>query len=173
MRSTRLWPPLLAYALLILAWTYQLRVSIPQLPDPVISHFDFSGRPDGTMGLESFRTFSILLQGGLAVFFPLLAALIPRIPAGLINIPHSEYWLSEERRQDTLAFMTRILLWIGALTFAFTLMVFQATINVNLSPGGTLGRQFWISMGFYMGAMILLVVKIYERFGRVPESMRA
>jgi len=161
--------PLFAYAVLLMAMLYQTRVYIPQLSTVVASHFNFSGEPEGFTSRESFRLLSLLIQGGVAGFFLLLAALLPRIPVSLISIPNSEFWLSGEHRAASLTFLTRSLLWMGALTFAMTLMVFQSTIRANLGEVIMLGRSFWISTGFYIGAMGLLVWKLLEEF-KLPED---
>ena len=173
MTRGRLGLPLLAYAVLIIAWIYQTRVYIPQLPEIVVSHFDFSGNPDGNMSREGFRSLSLLVQGSMASVFLLLSFLLPRIPASMISIPHSGYWLADDQREASLAFLQRSMLWMGALTFAATLMIFQSTIRANLGEVIVLGRSFWISMGFYIGAIALLLVKLYERFKRPDESMSA
>jgi len=167
----RLGLPLLGYALLILAWIYQTRIYIPQLPETVVSHFDFSGRPDGSMSREGFRMMSLLAQGGCAGFFLLLAFLLPRIPLSLISLPHAEIWLTGDRREASLAFLTRSLLWMGALSLGMTLMVFQATIRANLGRPVLLGRSIWIALGAYLGSMALLIRDLFDRFGLPDESM--
>jgi len=167
--SSRIRVPLFAYAVLILAWLYQTRVYIPQLPEIVVTQFDFSGRPTSTLSRDGFRLLSLLLQGGLAGFFLVLAFLFPRIPTSMISMPHPEHWLSGERREASLAFLSHTLLWIGALTFALMIMIFQATIRANLSETVELGRSFWIALGFYIGAIGLLVFKLLERF-KLPEE---
>lgn len=161
--------PLFAYAVLIVALLYQTRVYIPQLPPAVASQFTFSGEPNGFMSRESFKTFSLLTQSGVAVVFLLLAMLLSRLPASFISIPNSKFWLEGEYRADSMAFLTRSVLWMGALSFAFTLMVIQSTIKANLSEVILLGRSFWISTGFYIGAMALLVWKLLEQF-KLPED---
>lgn len=161
--------PLFAYAVLIMALLYQTRVYIPQLPPAVASHFTFSGEPNGFMSRESFKAFSLLTQGGVAGFFLLLALVIPRLPASLISIPNSEFWLNGEYRAESMVFLARSVLWMGALSFAFTLMIIQSTIRANLSEVILLGRSFWISSGFYVGAMALLVWKLFEQF-KLPED---
>ncbi len=161
--------PLFAYAILVMALLYQTRVYIPQLPPAVASQFTFSGEPNGFMSRESFKTFSLLIQVAVAGVFLLLAFLVPRLPATFISIPNSKFWLEGEYRAASLAFLTRSLLWMGALTFAFTLMVIQSTIKANLSEVILLGRSFWISTGFYIGAIALLVWKLMEQF-KLPED---
>ncbi len=159
--------PLLAYALLILGLLYQTRVYMPQLPPVVASHFNLAGEPDGYSSREGFRLFSILVQGGTAGFAFLLALIIGRIPPSLVNIPNRMFWLTGEYREASLIVIQRAILWMGALTFAFLLMVFQATIRANLSEVIVLGRTFWISFGLYIGAMALVVWKLFEEF-RLP-----
>ena len=161
--------PLFAYALLVFGLLYQTRVYFPQLPPMVASHFNLAGEPDGFSSRERFRLFSLLIQGGTAGFFLLLAMLIRFIPASRISIPNSEFWRTGEHREESLAFLGRSILWMGALTFAFMLMIFQATIRANLSEVIILGRSFWISFGFYIGAMALLVWKLLDQF-RLPHD---
>ncbi|UHA74758.1 SdpI family protein [Paenibacillus sp. 481] len=64
---------LLAFNIIVCALAWSL---YSQLPEQVISHFNFKGEPDGTMSkaafLGMFTVFSVLLPSGLHIFSPLL-----------------------------------------------------------------------------------------------------
>lgn len=107
------------------------------LPGRVASHFGPSGLPDGWAPKGGF----LALFAGLALFLPaaLLAALrsIRAAPGSRINLPHKEYWLAPERREETMAAIGAYLLWFGAATNLLMLDVFRQALRVNLglAPG--------------------------------------
>ena len=43
----------------------------------------------------------------VAVLFPGIGHILRRIPASLINLPNKDYWMSTERKQGTLDFLSR------------------------------------------------------------------
>ena len=78
---------------------------LPLVPDPLASHFGFSGRPNGWT--SHFR-----MIAGLAALVLLFAAIFAatfffgRIPDRLINVPNKTYWLASERREATLLYLS-------------------------------------------------------------------
>ncbi len=143
----------------LLAAGAHIAIYYPRLPVSVASHFDASGRANGWMSRDGF----VLMYAGvvalIGVLFAAIALLLRRIPDALINLPHKDHWLDPARREQTLAWLGRWMLWLGVATIAFLIWVMQLTFEANLGGGGgngggggapALGGAFWFTFGAYM-----------------------
>ncbi len=90
-----------------------------QLPEKIASHFDASGRTNGSMSREGLAWFLVIFSIVLPGMMIASAAITNRIPASKINLPNREYWLAPERLGETRAFLFRFMLWIASLTVLF------------------------------------------------------
>ena len=57
---------------------------------------------------------------------------IEALPVSLINLPNKEYWLSAERRDETLQFLRGWSRWFGCGLLAFLLYVMELAFRANL-----------------------------------------
>ena len=105
----------------------------PQLPDTLAVHFGASGEPDGWSGKTEF----VVLYGAMEAFFVLLgfglAWMLRKIPASYVNIPNREYWLADERRPETVEFISNHVIWIQAATLGFLIAIAQSVFLANMS----------------------------------------
>ncbi len=89
------------------------------LPDPVASHFNGAGRPDGWMSRAQY----LIFIGLFGFFFPLVIAASTSItrllPDKFVNIPNRDYWLAPERRSATFDFLTRHSFAFGHVAIGF------------------------------------------------------
>ena len=141
----------------------------PQLPGKVATHFGGSGQPDGSSPKNTFVLMNTILFGSLSLLFIAIAWLIPKLPASLINIPHKEYWLAPERKQQTLQSFGAQVLWLNNATMAFLLLLFNLIIRKNLSGAPRLGAVFWILFASYMIFVIVWAVVMYLRYLNLPK----
>lgn len=95
--------PLLVLLLLCLLGVAQAVWYAPQLPERVASSFAGDGTPREWGTRDAVLRGQVLILIGVAVLFPFLGWLLRRLPAGLISVPHPEYWLDPSRRATTLA----------------------------------------------------------------------
>jgi len=127
-------------------------------PDVMASHFNVQGDPDNFVPKLQF--FSFQVQTVLVVFVVSLVVqvLTMIISAQWINVPHREYWLSPERRQDTLDRIGAF----GAALFAIILLVIQAafelSVSANLQTPVVFAAQLIVPMivGFLVLSFMLL-----------------
>ncbi len=137
----------------------------PMLPDSVAVHFGSGGEPNGW----SDKTAFVLTYGATEAFVVLfgvaLAFAIGRIPVALVNIPHREYWLSPERREGTVEFLSNQILWMEAATLAFLMVVAQLVFKANLGDAPPrLAGDFRYVLVAFVGATLWFVVRIVLRF---------
>lgn len=82
----------------------------PLLPDVVGSHFDAAGKVNGSsskLGYFIIYFISLAITSSFTLVLPLI---IKHLPTSTINIPHRDYWLSSDRREETLKFLKYIFL---------------------------------------------------------------
>lgn len=142
----------------------------PRLPDPMASHFDFSGQADNFMSKERFAIIYMCMQMGFAVLFVLLGRFLYVVPDALINVPNKAYWLADQRRLQTIKTMETMLAWLGLGTLALMLIIFHLTCLVNLkqvepSPMLLLGP----GAAFSLVTLVIVAITV-SRFYTVPKD---
>ena len=159
--------PLTVLLLLAALAAAQLLHYHPLLPDSIAVHFGAGGEPNGW----SDRTEFVLVYGATEAFVVLfgvaLSMLLRRIPASLVNIPHREYRLSPERREETIAFMSNKIIWMEAATLAFLMAIAQIVFKENLGDAPPrLSGDFWYVLVAFVGATLWFTARILLRFRR-------
>ncbi len=157
--------PLAVIGLLLAAGVAQALWFAPALPDPLASHFDFSGDPDGYSSRSTFLIITILVPAALAALFVWIPSMVRRLPDKLINLPNKDYWLAPERREATLDRLKGWLTWFGAVTVAFLVATFHLALRANLLdppqlPVGTV----WSLLGAYLALIAVLTFVLAGRF---------
>src|SRR4029077_10985245 len=61
-----------------------------------------------------------------------IPSIVAAVPVSLINLPHKEYWLAPERRENTLAYIRVWSAWFGCGLLAFLLFVMELAYRANL-----------------------------------------
>ena len=137
----------------------------PLLPDSIAVHFGSSGEPNGWSDTTEF----MMTYGASELFIVLLGVasglLLRKTPPGLVNIPNRDYWLSPERRQETVAFLSNQVVWIEAITLAFLIAIAQLVFKENLGDAPPrLSGDFWYVLAAFVGATVWFCVRIILRF---------
>jgi uncharacterized membrane protein len=140
-------------AFLMFVW-----VNADRLPERTATHFNLEGKADGWMP----RTQHLWLMTATGVGMPLLmlAALsaIRLVPAKLVNMPHRDYWLAEERRGSTYAWFTRAGLWLGCSTTLGMGTLHELILRANEKSPPTLESGPVMVMATAMLACVLAFV---------------
>ena len=130
-----------------------------QLPDEVATHFDLNGHADGWMSKTGFISFALVLQFGLAVMMFGFGWLIKVLPTSMINIPNREYWLADERRDQTLAESQSMMGWIAAGTAVMLMVMFYLSIEANLGEEKRLNATAsWVCVASYLVWLLVYCV---------------
>ena len=137
----------------------------PLLPESIAVHFGSSGEPNGW----SDKTEFVMTYGASELFIVLLGVasglLLRKTPPGLVNIPNRDYWLSPERRHETVAFLSNQVVWIEAITLAFLIAIAQLVFKENLGDAPPrLSGDFWYVLAAFVGATVWFTVRIILRF---------
>ena len=162
---------LLPAALLLLVLLGQVAALIwgaGQLPAEVASHFDARGVPDNWMSRESHLLLMALF--GLALPLALAGAFyaVRYFPVSIVNLPHREYWLAEERRAETSARIFQMGLWIALFEAALALGTHIAVVNANLAQPVRLDMSVWLMLGLFLAATAVWLWVYLRSFARLP-----
>lgn len=164
-------PTLSIFAPLVVFFA-QIAYYRPRLPTRVASHFDFQGQPDGFMARDSFLLLIGGITVGIAVLFAFLIWVLPRTPKSMVNVPHRDYWLADERVEESMRVIVWNLVGHAVLTIALLCYLLHEMYLVNVGGDSARGIQFWMPIGVYLAGTITLIALLYRRF-RLPADARA
>lgn len=160
---------LILFTLLLLLCLGHAAYYYPLLPDRVASHFGASGQPDAWSGKESFMKIYLMVIVFMAGLFPGIGLIMRRVPADLMNLPNKDYWLSPERRRETIDVLSRQFLWFGSATLLLLLDIFHQSFRVHLGKAQALEHP-WLSIVTYVVFTTFWSVALIVKFMRVPLS---
>lgn len=140
-----------------------------QLPDPMPSHFNGAGKVDGTMSKSGFMVMNVGLQAMFLIGFPLLSMLMKRMPDSMLNIPNKEYWLTPDRREQTLDTNGQFLNTIGWLSGWLMISLFHLTAQVAVGTRNTINPEFYFVLGIFLVAVLGGCGRLYWIF-RIPNN---
>lgn len=159
---------LLVLAALLALAAFQVVYYAPLLPDTVASHFGPGGEPDGwSSKTELLVVYGVVLLIAVAPFV-LLPFLLPRIPDSLFNLPHKDFWLAPERRDETIRTIAVYLLWLANATLLLIIAVMGEAMEANLTAEPRLEDHFWAILGLYLAFVAVWLVIFVRRFRRAP-----
>ncbi len=144
-----------------LAWSYFL------LPGEVAIHFNAAGQPDR----RASRDWHVALMGLIGLALPLLLLLvfwsIRYLPAGIVNIPHREYWLAPQRRSETADRIFELGLWFALLEGLFFLVIHWLVVAANRQVQVHLSWLVWPVLVVYLLLVIGWIAWMWRQF-RLP-----
>jgi RNA polymerase sigma factor (sigma-70 family) len=130
----------------------------------VASHFDSAGQANAWMDRSTYLIFSIAVGIGLPVFIIGGGYVLRFLPDkyGMLNIPHRDYWLAPERRDETFKCIFRFFLRVGCLEaiflVGFQLLMVQANRqtppHLSMSLVWGLTGCFLTIVAVWLGALI-------------------
>jgi hypothetical protein len=97
--------------------------------------------------------------------------IIAAVPVSLINLPHKEYWLAPERRENTLAYIRVWSAWFGCGLLAFLLFVMELAFRANLhTPPQFNNAAFVPALLAFVAFDTMLVLCLILHFARTPSN---
>ena len=173
----------IGYVLLLVATIVTIAQAVyfvPKLPDQVANHFNAHGVADGWTSRNTFLISHVCVQLIMATLLVGVAEYSRFLPDAIFNMPNKEYWLHEDRRDQTLLYNGAILILIAGATAIFLAGIFQLIYMANLgagdaNPGGLDARDlpghlFWPLLGGYFAIVFYLCGLALWKFGQVPSA---
>jgi serine/threonine-protein kinase len=159
--------PVLIAALLLVLAAAQSAYDYGHLPDPMASHFDAGGQPDGWSSRSAFFTVYLGVVAFTQVIMLGLALLLDRLPDRMLSLPNRDHWLMPERRAATFAYIQRQMAWSAAAVMLFLLSSLQLVIRANLPGGGRLATGWlWLLLALFVTAMLAVPIRVLMRFSK-------
>jgi len=163
-----LWP----WSLLALAWlafAAYVWLSVGRLPDHVATHFGMNGVANGWETHAGYVRTTLLFGTGVPAFIVGLFAVIRLGNGWGMNIPHKEYWLAPERRQETMAFFQRQGMIFAAMLIGFFAMMHYSILSANAqTPASLPASSAFRYGGVFLAAAIAWVAAFTSHFYRKP-----
>jgi len=134
------------------------------LPATVASHFNFKGEADSFMNKNTYTIVSLAFAVFMTLLFPLIIFIIKKAPAKSINLPNKEYWLAEERKDETLKTLGNYLYLLGSLVLMLFVFIFYHVYRINLFGEVKIAHNFWIYLVIFLPTTFYLVAKMILHF---------
>jgi hypothetical protein len=163
-RSLKTFFATLAGALIFVYYTSQ------SLPNVVASHFNSLGVATGFLPREIY----LAVMLGVVLLPPIFLVLIPRLalrnPNARINVPHRDYWLAPERREQTVEVISQQITRFAVMLVAFLCYAHWMVVHANSSTPPSLSSG-WLLAGLvvFMGLTVRWATRLIARF-RVIEG---
>jgi len=169
MNDSRL--PAFLYLLMLVLGVLQWVHVYPQLPETMASHFSANGAPNGWQPKQAF----FLLASVVIAMTTLPSFLVPRLlgslPASLVNLPHKDFWLAPERREETTRYFRSQMAWFGCALLFLLLYAISQAINANLPGIRHFDAQgMWYVLGGFMLFTLVWTIYFLRHFYNVPPS---
>ena len=139
------------------------------LPDIVASHFGTSGAPNGSMPRTVYLIFMLAFVAGLPLALTLLTGIALGRPGARINVPHRDYWLGPERRDETVAFLRRQFVRFSSMLVVFLCYVHWLVVRANAVQPPILATP-WLIGGLvvFLIASAAWAISMIGHFRRPP-----
>jgi uncharacterized membrane protein len=168
MPNTR--PPNSTFFTLVALGAVQLFYYAPRIPEILGSHFARGGFVNGWQTKAAFFSTELAMIVLATVVSFGIPRIIAAVPVSLINLPHKEYWLASERREDTLVYIRVWSAWFGCGLLAFLLFVMELAFRANLrTPPQFNNAAFVPALLAFVVFDTTLVLRLILHFSRTPD----
>jgi len=163
------------FAMLLLLAGLQLIVHANFLPALVADRFDAAGQARSWLEHDTFVLRRAVFLAALPFLFMVLPAqLLRRWPQRLIA-DRRTHWFAPERREETVAAVGMMMLWLGLASVGLAVIVSQLVFEANLRTPPRLDVEaLWWTLAGYAAFLIVWTWRLWRRFprtrsGRAPE----
>lgn len=140
----------------------------PRLPEVLGSHFAGNGAVNAWQSKAAFLSTELAVVVLAAVVGFGIPRIIGAMPVSLINLPNKEFWLSPERRAESLGYLQMHMAWFGCALLAFLLFVMDLVYQANLqSPPRLNSAAFVPGLVVFLLFVTVSTVRLVARFARI------
>ena len=157
--------------LLVLVAFIQFAYYYSTLPDQIASHFNLKGQPDAWSNKNAVMLFHLVLIIFFAILFRFISRLTFKVPESLINLPNKKFWLSPERKNQTLNSLATFSIWLGNVLIIFLLVIFNLTYQANFSDNQQT-YNFWWALMLFVLANGYMIYHLIKRFRNIPTGQK-
>lgn len=164
--------PRFLYAFLFLACLLMMSYYYPQMPQRMASHFAADGSANGWQSRDAFFVLMLLVTSTSAIVGFLAPRQIAAKSNARINLPHRDYWLAPERREQTMRYISATMAWFACgILFVLISGTFLA-LQANLAPVHRFNSEaMLVVLGGFLIGLLGLLVGLVRRFRKVPAGV--
>jgi len=135
------------------------------LPETVATHFGAGNQANGWMSRDFYLLFMLSFMIGISSFVSLAVGTLPRKFPQWTNVPNRDYWLSVERRDESLKYLNAHGKRLGCLIVMMMLGMHYTILIANHMRPPMLPVSTFSSVLFgFVLALIWWIVRLYRRF---------
>jgi uncharacterized membrane protein len=135
------------------------------LPETVATHFGAGNQANGWMSRDFYLLFMLSFMIGISSFVSLAVGTLPRKFPQWTNVPNRDYWLSVERRDESLKYLNAHGKRLGCLIVMMMLGMHYTILIANHMRPPMLPVSIFSSVLFgFVLALIWWIVRLYRRF---------
>ena len=131
---------------------------------------DSGGHANGWSGKPAFFVVHLATLAGTAALLSTIGWIMPWFPKSTVNLPHKEYWLSEQQAAKTYAVLSAQMMWFAAGTVAFFIGLGHLVFRANLLPQPRLSDGVWWLLVGYLAFTTIWCAGLLVRFARRPRD---
>jgi len=135
------------------------------LPETVATHFGANNNANGSMSRNAYLLFILSFMIAMSAFVSFIVGTLPRKFPRWTNLPNRDYWLSPERREESLNFLNAHGKRLACLIVMMMLGMHYVILKANHLQPPTLPVATFSSIliGFVL-ALIWWIIRLYRRF---------
>ncbi len=135
------------------------------LPDTVATHFGANSQANGWMSRDFYLLFILSFMIGISCFVSFVVGTLPRKFPQWTNVPNRDYWLSAERREESLRYLNAHGKRLACLIVMMMLGMHYVILKANhmRPPMLPLSTFSPILVGFSV-ALVWWIIRLYRRF---------
>ena len=157
------------FLILLVAGGAILALTAHLLPAQVASHFSAGGIGSGFMARSDYVLFMLAMTLGVPLLIAVFTVLVPwLVPIDKLRLPNRDYWLTPERRQETMSALATSGLGMASIVAAFLIAVHLLVITANQQlPPRLDNTTLWLLVGALVVASVFWQFLRWRRF-KVP-----
>ena len=164
--------PRMLYAFLILVCLLMMAYYYPQMPQRMASHFAADGRANGWQSREAFFVLMLLVTSTSAIVGFLAPRQFAARSNARINLPHRDYWLAPERREQTMRFISATMAWFACGILFVLISGTKLALQANLTPNHRFNSEaMLVVLGGFLLGLLGLLVRLVRHFRKVPAGV--
>lgn len=154
------------FLIVLIAALVRFGTRYDSLPPFVASHFGASGQPNAWMSKSAFFWF-MLIPVVISLFLTFVTPLfLSKLPPSMVNLPHKDYWLAPERKDETVARYSARMEWFGVALLVFFTFVFELVFDANMTGTGLANGPFIAGMIAFFAFTIGWMIAFFRAFRR-------
>jgi len=157
--------PRLLFVLMLIVGPVVVWTTSTGLPARVATHFGRGGLANGWMTHDGYIAFMFAMIVLVPLVVVAATSLVPGLATSRISLPHRQYWLSPERKEATVGWLSSHGCALGILLILFMLGIHLLTLEANSRTPARLDEAefFTVLVGFLV-LLAIWIVAIALRF---------